>query len=161
MGVDIGDVEIVMQWKIARHMTLATLWQRIGRAGRDMDVAAISVVWIETRHILPAVIPTESAWVGFNSAVNADSIQSSTDFVRNMYKDMDSTHDGIGTSGGAYHRIDPSLLWYINTKGCRSRCMLAAFCDRGAYSNAQRDGPCCDNCFYSQLKSYPLQRKRV
>ncbi|PWW77964.1 hypothetical protein C7212DRAFT_342384 [Tuber magnatum] len=79
-----------------------------------------------------------------------DSIQSSMDIVRNMYKDMDSTHDGIAMFGVTYHRIDPSLLWYINSKGCRSRCILAAFRDCGAYSNAQCDGPCYDNCFYSQ-----------
>lgn len=150
MGVDIGDIEVVMQWKIAKHTTLATLWQQIGRPGHNINTPAISVVWIESRHLLPATIPTESVWVEFDSAVSADTFQSSTQFMQNIYKGTKLPNESVGSAVTAYHRIDPSVLRYINTKGCRARCLLAAFCDGGAYSDEPRQLPCCDNCYYSQ-----------
>ena len=150
MGVDVGDIEVVMQWKVARHTTLATLWQRIGRAGRDISISAISVVWIDARHLLPTTIPAGSVWIEFDSPVSKDTIQSTTQFVRNIYNKAESADGLSGAAVTAYHRIDPSVLWYVNTKGCRARCMLAAFCDRGAFAEDQRKPPCCDNCFYSQ-----------
>jgi len=52
MGVDIPDIEVVMQWKISPHLTIATLWQRIGRAGRYPEVKAISVQFVDQKQIL-------------------------------------------------------------------------------------------------------------
>lgn len=53
MGVNIPDVKFVVQWKLAEHLTIAALWQRIGRAGRGPSIRAASIVFIEERHILP------------------------------------------------------------------------------------------------------------
>jgi hypothetical protein len=33
IGVDIPVIEVVMQWKISPHLTIATQWLRIGRTG--------------------------------------------------------------------------------------------------------------------------------
>ncbi|KAF8475091.1 P-loop containing nucleoside triphosphate hydrolase protein, partial [Kalaharituber pfeilii] len=45
MGVDIPDVELVVQWDIKDFLTLSDLWQRLGRAGRDPNIQATAVVY--------------------------------------------------------------------------------------------------------------------
>jgi hypothetical protein len=35
IGEDIPDIDVVMQWMISSHLTIATLWQRIGWAACD------------------------------------------------------------------------------------------------------------------------------
>lgn len=57
MGVDIPDIDVVIQWDISEHLTLAMLWQRIGRAGRDPGLKALSIVFIFSKHLLPVTIP--------------------------------------------------------------------------------------------------------
>lgn len=55
MGINIPDIKRVIQWKIFDLLTLATLVQRIGRAGRDTGILAVTVVFVEKRHILVVV----------------------------------------------------------------------------------------------------------
>ena len=47
MGVNIPDIKVIIQWKLAEHLTIAALWQRIGRAGRNQSLCAVSVVFVE------------------------------------------------------------------------------------------------------------------
>lgn len=53
MGVNIRDVARAIQWKIPDHLVLASLLQRIGRAGRDKTLPTVSIVFIESKHVLP------------------------------------------------------------------------------------------------------------
>ena len=48
MGVNIPDIKVIIQWKLAEHLTIAALWQRIGRAGRDQSLCAVSVVLLRS-----------------------------------------------------------------------------------------------------------------
>lgn len=43
------DVQIVIQWTI-KHVTFATLYQRFGRGGRDRDIQALAIVYVESAH---------------------------------------------------------------------------------------------------------------
>lgn len=52
MGVDIRDVACSIQWRIAEHLTLAALLQRVDRAGRDKDLPAVSIVFVEKKHMI-------------------------------------------------------------------------------------------------------------
>jgi superfamily II DNA helicase RecQ len=45
LGVDISDIERVIQWGVTERFTLDTLVQRIGRAGRDIKVQAIAIIY--------------------------------------------------------------------------------------------------------------------
>ncbi len=38
MGVDIPDIKHVIQWTIVDHSTLVTVFQRIGRAARRIEI---------------------------------------------------------------------------------------------------------------------------
>lgn len=46
-----------------------------------------------------------------------------------------------------YHRIDPAILWFINTKGCRRYLALACFMSE---IRGEQSSDCCDNCIYDQ-----------
>ena len=47
MGVDIADVQRVIQWGVPNFINLSTLWQRMGRAGRSRDTQAVFTLWLQ------------------------------------------------------------------------------------------------------------------
>ena len=180
MGIDVSDVQIVMQWGLSKHLTLAALWQRIGRAGRGVGMRAVSVVFAEQRHILPEDT-SGGDFAGFTQPVvpyNAESRQAVRSLIRGLYRNLnpitlpvaaESLQAGTDSSGSctkgrsAYHEIDPALLFYVNTIGCRCRAVMAAFVDATAYSGT-RNADCCDNILYSESGSDKVpewQRHRV
>jgi hypothetical protein len=61
MGVDIPDIEGVMQWKISPYHTIATLWKHIGKAGQDRKIKANPVLFVDQKQILPNEIPEGSS----------------------------------------------------------------------------------------------------
>ncbi|OJT02516.1 ATP-dependent DNA helicase Q-like 1 [Trametes pubescens] len=48
MGVDIADIELIVQWKLTCDMD--SLWQRIGRAARGPGTEAVAVIIAEPKH---------------------------------------------------------------------------------------------------------------
>jgi hypothetical protein len=48
-----------------------------------------------------------------------------------------------------YHRVDPPILWYVNTTGCRCRCVMATFLDYNACRHQPRVEGCCNNNVFS------------
>ncbi|OJT09442.1 hypothetical protein TRAPUB_13660 [Trametes pubescens] len=48
MGVDIPDVELIVQWKLT--CDIDSLWQRIGRAARGPGTEAVAVVLVESKY---------------------------------------------------------------------------------------------------------------
>lgn len=47
MGVDIADVQRVIQWGVPNFINLSTLWQRMGRAGRSRETQAVFTLWLQ------------------------------------------------------------------------------------------------------------------
>ncbi|OCH92649.1 hypothetical protein OBBRIDRAFT_703822, partial [Obba rivulosa] len=47
-GINITDIKIVVQWKMTCN--LDALWQRFGRAARDLAMHAIAVLLVEARY---------------------------------------------------------------------------------------------------------------
>ncbi|KAF8475932.1 P-loop containing nucleoside triphosphate hydrolase protein [Kalaharituber pfeilii] len=45
MGVDVADVEVVIQWTIPSHVNLTSFWQRAGRCARNLDVQGIAILF--------------------------------------------------------------------------------------------------------------------
>ena len=95
---------------------------------------------------------------------NAESRQAVRKLVGGFYRSLlaETLSDGPGAKGkSVYHHIDPGLLFYVNTVGCRCRAVMAAFVDAAAYSGAQ-EADCCDNFLYSGSDDVPKwQRHRV
>jgi hypothetical protein len=65
-----------------------------------------------------------------------------------FYKDKNPSQ-GVKTVT-AHAQLDPALLFYINTLGCRCRAALATFADPSAYALEGRALGCCDNSLYEQ-----------
>jgi superfamily II DNA/RNA helicase len=53
MGLHIPDLKVVVQWKLSKLVTMTTLWQRLGQAGRDPRINAISIVFADSHFFLP------------------------------------------------------------------------------------------------------------
>ncbi len=47
-GIDIPDIEVVVQWRTT--CDLNTLWQRFGRAARDLNREAVAVLFVDARY---------------------------------------------------------------------------------------------------------------
>lgn len=50
----------------------------------------------------------------------------------------------------AYHKIDPAILWYVNTTGCHRRMILVCFICTKAFRQMEHTH-CCDNCMYKRV----------
>ncbi|OSX62962.1 hypothetical protein POSPLADRAFT_1109487, partial [Postia placenta MAD-698-R-SB12] len=48
MGVDVTDIEIIVQWQMSCDMN--TLWQRFGRAAWDQSLTAIAILLVEAKY---------------------------------------------------------------------------------------------------------------
>ncbi|RPA79390.1 P-loop containing nucleoside triphosphate hydrolase protein [Ascobolus immersus RN42] len=144
MGLNIREIEVVIQYRIPEFMTLSDLMQRIGRAGRDKSIEAIAFVMVDSKYLLGNPdFDEESDVVGktFNLAVTPGNVSNGRvfDMLRNLYSEANLK---LGS------RLDPGLLWMINTIGCRIRVMLGVLGDRKATS-FMVDLRCgCDNCMF-------------
>lgn len=45
MGVDVNDIEVVVQWCIPSHLNLSGFWQRAGRCARNLDVQGCAILY--------------------------------------------------------------------------------------------------------------------
>jgi hypothetical protein len=140
MDLDIPDIDVVMQWKISPHLTIATIWQRIGRAGRDPEVQAISELFVDQKQILPKEIPEGSEWVDFNLTVSEQTEERIRELIKRMYVVVENGN--LIATATSYHRVDPSILWYLNTTGCRCRCVMAIFLNYNVFTHQPRVEGC-------------------
>lgn len=53
----------------------------------------------------------------------------------------------------AFYKVDPLLLWFLNTIGCYKRLVLDCFTYNSAFRGHISDIFSCDNCFYSSYKA--------
>ena len=47
LGIDIPDIEVVIQWQVDEKLMASTLYQRIGRAVRGKDVEGIAIIYVQ------------------------------------------------------------------------------------------------------------------
>lgn len=105
-------------------MSLAALPQRIGRAGQHATVPAVSIVFVESKHFLPDDIASQlnSPFSQYTTGVGHDS-ELAGDIISKLYEDsLPMKKEKAPTP---YHAVNPALLWFINTDGCRRRLALA------------------------------------
>ncbi|KAF9788745.1 P-loop containing nucleoside triphosphate hydrolase protein [Thelephora terrestris] len=51
MGIDLKDIDLVVQWKVTCDPCM--LWQRFGRGARDKDVQATALLFVESKDLDP------------------------------------------------------------------------------------------------------------
>ncbi len=52
-----------------------------------------------------------------------------------------------------FYKIDPPLIWFLNTIGCHKCLVLVCFVDDTAFGSHAPDISCCNNCFYNLYES--------
>jgi len=57
MGLDIPDIERIIQWKLSDYLTMNCWWQCAGQAGRDPNIWAIAILFYEPQYQLPEDSP--------------------------------------------------------------------------------------------------------
>lgn len=144
MGMDIPNIQIVVQLRISTNLTLADLWQRLGRCARDPRMNGLAIVFVDGKYILPDGIEEQ-----FTQKVEYSRKTDVIDFTRNLYSRDASEAKSKGKA--AYHKIDPPLLWMLNTHGCRVRVLLDSFDDPETYSSTTCS---CDNCSFPPRLHY-------
>lgn len=65
MGLDIRDVEIIVQHRIERSTTAADIWQRLGRCVRDNSMRGLGVVLVDDSDRL-LLDPSSAIVAGFD-----------------------------------------------------------------------------------------------
>jgi len=65
---------------------------------------------------------------------------------RRIYKKSKSTASARVPKRKSIDLIDPALLWFLNTVGCRHRCVLSYLKYPDIFNDAAQRSWCCDNC---------------
>lgn len=143
LGMNIPNIEVVIQYRIPDFLDMCDVFQRLGRAARDQNLRGLVLIFVEEKFLVPA------GCTGF------------ADSEHNFLLDVDSNNDAIeareivlhvGTLhdrdyyGGKLLRIDPALLWFLNGQGCKMRLILAIFDDIGTYDEITACR--CSECFF-------------
>ena len=167
MGINFESIDIVFQWDVREHLSLAAVWQRIGRAARNPAHQALAVIFTPERYILPRDndegYNSMGRYFGWQQAISGANEEKVNQLVKNLCRSRpESTiHSGAHCP---YDAIDPALLLFLNTVGCRWRAGLVCFDDKAwitgeglaiPTSNATRP-QCCDNCLFNTLSEEEL-----
>lgn len=144
MGMDIPDVEVAIQYRLTTPsgtLTLADVYQRLGRCARDQSIRGLAIVFVEEKFILPGEVDaTMSAYKLAVEMWHEVEVKAHTQTIYSRDKPTAS-------AATPYASLDPGLFWLINTYGCRMAAVLAVFNDPDAYTVA--GAACgCDNCFF-------------
>jgi len=70
LGVNVPDVEKVIQWGVDEKIDLKMLVQRIGRAARDKDCQGVAVIYASKNIILPDPKDPMQQWVVESSSLS-------------------------------------------------------------------------------------------
>ena len=151
MGVDIPDVERVIQWKVPEFLSLCGLWQRFGRAARHPSMQGLGIIYYEPAMQIPGALEAD-----FDDAV-AKKVVEDTYLTKDhesraavLKGDISAEADDetADRRKSGRPRVAPSelreqhLLWFLNTKGCLRKIIMAYLGSPVMPS----EFPCCDRC---------------
>ena len=104
---------------------------------------------VEKKHFLPENIASqwESPFRQYRRQLGPLGSKRATEIISTMYEDNLEPRKDKAPS--VYHKVDPALLWFINTVGCRRYLALACFTSDSFFQGLISTS-CCDNCMYSQ-----------
>lgn len=196
LGVNISDIERVIQWGVCNKLDLKTLVQRMGRAARDPELQALAVIYAPKSLLLKALKypvtdfttnhlpetfgpPDDELWededenpqptINRNLACFSLPVtQTLREMVRRFQLQMYRKAKASNISAGVQTRgtrsrstavrtprrkptdtIDPALLWFLNTTGCRHRCILSYLNYPDVFDDHAQKSWCCDNCAFA------------
>ena len=105
MRADILDIKRVIQWTIIKHSTFITILQQIGRVIQEIEILAIAVIFVKSKHILLEDITNAIKDYFFTCLPIAKSKKDTTEkIVSSMYKDNIQIRKKRDLS--TFHKID-------------------------------------------------------
>jgi superfamily II DNA helicase RecQ len=175
MGVDLRIIKRVVQWKLNSRVKLTNLWQRFGRGGRDLNINAVAILFAQKNLFLE---PTDDVMEEEENDIESANVQGrkkkkqpnlcersyyeklthpvtpdTKDVTRALMQEL-WDQDPIAEAPphnclSSWKAMDPALIHFINTQGCRHKSTLAYLDDDDVYG---MEGPgCCDNCMVHEL----------
>lgn len=199
LGIDIPDIEIVIQWQVDEKLMASTLYQCIGRAARGKDVEGIAVIYVQKSiidsidkknwaekmgewqdvwrddpetQIDSAVYDLEQDMEGlcvipvskerdirrFGLPVRVDTESRVKKHVLSLYRDATSLREAFRQTrkeirGNRQNpvpmikKLDPPVLWFICTQGCRHMVFGMIFQDLDIFKRSHHHW-CCDWCSF-------------
>ena len=150
MGVNIQNVTRIIQWRLAEHLTLAFVLQRIRQAGQDSNLSAVSIVFVDTKYII-LTNKRGNDFCHYTIAIHPrrEDSERTADIISTIYKDNLQTRKT--KKQGDYYKINPALLWFVNTVGCR-RCLTLKFFLNNSFFRGNDRVFCCDNCMWDEYE---------
>ena len=197
LGVDIPDIERVIQWGITERITLDTLVQRIGRAARKSSLLGLAIIYAPRDLLDPVTaecttipqttsqmedtplnpVPDEE-WEdivdavpryadrdlrAFALPVEPGTITKVQQLRIKMYRRIDTIKDiareadaerkaakrdnnGNTVKKQPIDKIEPGIIWFLNSTGCRHRCILEYMRFPDVFEDDKQQSWCCDNC---------------
>ena len=156
-GIDFPGIRRIIQYGVDAHLVDFCGWvQRMGRAGRCDDQQCLAIIYAPARYLLPRLPQTgtelEKEFGVFRDAVNTPG----TELMGGLYKRPEN-RSRKPKSGLQENRrrspveimkdLDPMLLWFLNTTGCRRHLLLKYFADpKGEDFKVSEGFICCDVC---------------
>lgn len=175
LGVNLSNIARVVQWKVSNKLDASKFIQRAGRAGRVRDMDAVAILFVPKRYILrcpnsnhdsdstpesstrnskPTKAPNDveaDIYDMFTTAANEDSAERVKQILQNRYMYSTSRSSDQFNWSFSWMNIDPDLIWFINTKGCRQAVLFAAM-GQPIISLGSTSISCCDFCMHAHLK---------
>ena len=177
MGVDVADVERVIQWGVTPRVNLSTIIQRMGRAARKSHMQGVGILFhtsnsvVTENHVMdaqkylrraedPAYSEVQNDIVKFDlgmdecsQRINGLSSANPRSQKRRRTKEVPGNLSSGNLGGGNTKVKDfPShcraILSLVNTSGCRRQVILTYF---GEVNITQTNPSCCDHCIGQNL----------
>jgi hypothetical protein len=147
MGLDVPDIERVVQWRVPPWLTVSGWWQRAGRAARHPDRKGMAIIYYDRS----LRVPPDSPFRGQPDVEeDIEAVYSAT--LEAAGEDADDAPAAVGKrrKKGALP-CEGQLLWYLNTDGCIREVAMHYLGSkpqlRPAFNENEGGDPCCDRCY--------------
>jgi superfamily II DNA helicase RecQ len=145
LGLDVPDIERVIQWKVPEWMTVSSWWQRAGRAARGASTNGLAVLYYQPALTLPLEHPltgsieketdleklrpvlkaaqdhhhrTHDSDIHVGFQLNAPVQGRKTASIGRSVQQNRPVPDSEDEMTIVSQRREPHLLWYLNSSGC-------------------------------------------
>jgi hypothetical protein len=165
LGVNIREVDYVVQWKLTCKLDIEGLVQRIGRAGRKREIDAAAIIFVNINAFVTTTHGSHDyrkmhLYAECMTPVTPEAIEQLTRARDTINFDRDSHSQTApsrldlrkpGTSGNSpWWSINPHIIALINAPGCRHKTMLFYMEDPKVFEFIPDCG-CCDWCIVNKL----------
>jgi superfamily II DNA helicase RecQ len=155
MGMNIPNIEIVIQYRLTENVSLSDLWQRLGRCARSQSIRGLALVLVDEKYILPYQFDDSASQAAMEIYTHP---VTSHQQVHELYTAMYDRSSAVLTGRTTYTKLDPGILWLVNTYGCRAKVLLACFDDQDTFHDIVCN---CDNCLMMPVRTASAWDRRL